>query len=140
MPGFIVPKLTEKDYERDHHERFIETQFGYLDYHDYPGQKYYRNFQGEHDLDLIRRYIPYNLCSGYPDVTYRYFAMNWPELCIFAFTDTHIPIGVIMGHQIEPRRARITMWAVEHRVDHKVVCKFSVILFASDKESTDFRF
>ncbi|VUZ38962.1 unnamed protein product, partial [Hymenolepis diminuta] len=87
---------------------------GYIDFHDPEKRKYYRSFQGFNDFDVIRRLVPYNLCAPYPGVTVRYFAVNWPEYCILAFTDTHIPEGIIMAYPEEPLKARITMLAVKN--------------------------
>uniref|UniRef100_A0A5K3EQJ9 Peptidase S1 domain-containing protein n=1 Tax=Mesocestoides corti TaxID=53468 RepID=A0A5K3EQJ9_MESCO len=70
----------------DKHSRFIETTIGCIDFHDFDKRKYFRNFQGRHDLDIIRRSVPLNLCEGYPGATMRYFALNWPEYCIFVST------------------------------------------------------
>ncbi|OON19436.1 hypothetical protein X801_04698, partial [Opisthorchis viverrini] len=115
-PGFVP------DIER--HTRFIETQAGALVCHDYERQQYFRNYQSEVDLDIIRRFVGRNFCSEYPNVTVRYFAQNWPELCIIAFTDTHIPIGLIIGQQTEPHIGRIAFFAVEKRVEaHLVLLK-----------------
>ncbi|TPP59206.1 N-acetyltransferase mak3 [Fasciola gigantica] len=117
-----MPELTAKiTPDTSNHTRFTETQAGALICHDYEQQKYYRIFQSEIDLDIIRRYVERNLCTTYPDVTYRYFAMNWPELCIFSFTDTHIPIGLIIGQETEPHVGRITMFTVENRVEKHLV-------------------
>lgn len=80
----VMPELAAKiTPNTSSHTRFTETQAGALICHDYEDQKYYRTYQSEIDLDIIRRYVTRNLCSNYPDVTFRYFAMNWPELCIF---------------------------------------------------------
>lgn len=78
---FQLPHIPPEDC-LEKHTRFSETTLGYLSHHSYGTSKYYRNFQGSPDYDIIRRYLCLNLCSGYPDVTYRYFAMNWPEYCI----------------------------------------------------------
>ncbi|CAL8072112.1 unnamed protein product [Calicophoron daubneyi] len=107
----------------ERHTRFSETQAGAIVCHDYDEQKYYRNYQAEVDLDIISRFVDRNFCSAYPDVTIRYFAQNWPELCIICFTDTHIPIGLIIGHQSEPHKGRITFFAVEKRVEAHLVYK-----------------
>ncbi|TGZ74903.1 hypothetical protein CRM22_000684 [Opisthorchis felineus] len=109
------------DIER--HTRFTETQAGALLCHDYQRQQYFRNYQSEVDLDIIRRFVGRNFCSEYPNLTVRYFAQNWPELCIIAFTDTHIPIGLIIGQQTEPHVGRIAFFAVEKRVEAHLVCK-----------------
>nr|CDS20265.1 n acetyltransferase mak3 [Echinococcus granulosus] len=121
-PRFRLPPIPPENCF-DKHSSFNETLLGSLDYHDYSARKYYRIFQNRFDLDIIRRFVPYNLCKTYPTATTRYFAFNWPECCIIAFTDTHIPIGIIMAHQMEPRRARITMLAVEQRIDENDVYK-----------------
>ncbi|KAM7535048.1 hypothetical protein Aperf_G00000096237 [Anoplocephala perfoliata] len=119
-PAFKLPPIPpESSFLK--HTRFHETLIGCLDFHDYQGGKYYRKFQSFVDFDIIRRFIPCNLCQTYPDETIRYFALNWPEYCIMAFTDTHIPIGIIMAHQVESRKARISMFVVEKRVDRNDV-------------------
>ncbi|VDP65430.1 unnamed protein product [Echinostoma caproni] len=171
----LVAKITP-DTER--HTRFTETQAGALICHDYDQQKYYRCYQSEVDLDIIRRFVSRNLCTSYPDVTVRYFAMNWPELCIFftggdgqaattcwmlravkrnylsacvnsirfrqshsvlfqCFTDTHIPIGLIIGHQTEPHIGRIPMFAVEDRVEKNLVCKFNISTICVKRQSSN---
>nr|CDS27443.1 n acetyltransferase mak3 [Hymenolepis microstoma] len=50
----------------------------------------------------------------FPNVTVRYFALNWPEYCILAFTDTNIPEGIIMAYPEEPQKARITTLGVKN--------------------------
>uniref|UniRef100_A0A0R3TVX5 Histone acetyltransferase n=1 Tax=Rodentolepis nana TaxID=102285 RepID=A0A0R3TVX5_RODNA len=90
-----------------------ERLIGYVDFHDIEGRKYYRQFKGFSDFEIIRRFLPCNICAQYPNVTVRYFALNWPEYCIFAFTDTNIPEGVIMAYPEEPQKARITMLSVK---------------------------
>ncbi|KAL5967741.1 N-alpha-acetyltransferase 30 [Taenia solium] len=126
-PSFRLPPIPpEKCFEK--HSCFNETLLGSLDYHDYSARKYYRVFQNRFDLDIIRRFESGNLCEAYPTAMTRHFAFNWPECCIMAFTDTHIPIGIIMAHQTEPRRARIAMLAVEQRVDEDDVYKNLMLL------------
>ncbi|KAG5447208.1 hypothetical protein CSKR_112699 [Clonorchis sinensis] len=109
--------------DTERHTRFTETQAGALVCHDYERQQYFRNYQSEVDLDIIRRFVERNFCSEYPNVTVRYFAQNWPELCIIAFTDTHIPIGLIIGQQTESHVGRIAFFAVEKRVEAHLVYK-----------------
>ncbi|CAH8831691.1 unnamed protein product [Trichobilharzia szidati] len=116
-----LSKELESSLER--HTRFTETQIGALVFHDHNDQKYYRNYQFDVDMDIVRRFVTRNLCGEYPPVTLRYFAQNWPELCIIAFTDTHIPIGIIIGQQTEPHVGRITFFAVEKRVEANIVYK-----------------
>ncbi|KAF6775583.1 hypothetical protein AHF37_05609 [Paragonimus kellicotti] len=111
----------EPDIER--HTRFTETQAGALVCHDYERRQYCRIYQSEVDLDIIRRFVDRNFCSRYPDVTVRYFAQNWPELCIITLTDTHIPIGLIIGQQTEPHIGRVVFLAVEKRVEAELIYK-----------------
>ncbi|KAF8562572.1 N-acetyltransferase mak3 [Paragonimus westermani] len=117
----LLNSESEPDMER--HTRFTETQVGALVCHDYERRQYCRIYQSEVDLDIIRRFVDRNLCSPYPDVTVRYFAQNWPELCIITFTDTHIPIGLIIGQQAESQVGRIAFLAVEKRVEAELIYK-----------------
>ncbi|CAH8568154.1 unnamed protein product [Dicrocoelium dendriticum] len=117
------PPSSQQQAEIERHTRFTETQAGALLCHSYDRQQYCRTYQSEADLDIIRRYLKRNLCSPYPDVTLRYFVQNWPELCIICFTDTHIPIGLIIGLQTEPHVGRVAVFAVENRVEKELVCK-----------------
>lgn len=80
-PAFKLPWIPpENSFLK--HTRFRETLIGHLDFHDYRGRKYYRRFHGFVDFDIIRRFIPCNLCQPFPIETIRYFALNWPEYCI----------------------------------------------------------
>ncbi|CAH8568142.1 unnamed protein product [Dicrocoelium dendriticum] len=115
------PPSSQQQAEIERHTRFTETQAGALLCHSYDRQQYCRTYQSEADLDIIRRYLKRNLCSPYPDVTLRYFVQNWPELCIICFTDTHIPIGLIIGLQTEPHVGRVAVFAVENRVEKELV-------------------
>ncbi|KAF7232045.1 N-acetyltransferase mak3 [Paragonimus skrjabini miyazakii] len=119
----IHPLDSEFEPDIERHTRFTETQAGALVCHDYERRQYCRIYQSEVDLDIIRRFVDRNFCSHYPDVTVRYFAQNWPELCIIAFTDTHIPIGLIIGQQAEPHVGRIAFLAVEKRVGAELIYK-----------------
>ncbi|VDM18265.1 unnamed protein product [Hydatigera taeniaeformis] len=132
-PFFKLPPIPpEKSYEK--HSCFNETLLGHLEYHDHDARKYYRIFQNRFDLDIVGRFAPHNLCKDYPSAITRKYAFNWPECCIMAFTDTHIPIGIIMAHQTDSKRARITMFAVEHRVDENDVCTYKIAVSMKNKK------
>ncbi|CAL8085815.1 unnamed protein product [Calicophoron daubneyi] len=57
---------------------------------------YFRQYEGEEDLQSIIPLIAKDLSEPYSIYTYRYFIYNWPKLCILAFSKNHDCIGTVV--------------------------------------------
>lgn len=55
----------------------------------------YRQYVDEHDLPAIMKLVDEELSEPYSIFTYRYFIIQWPQLCFLAYVDEN-PVGVIV--------------------------------------------